>query len=48
MISTAIISGEDLVSRLSISSVMGLKNKMKAALVRCKLPKYQVSNSDEI
>lgn len=39
---TSVTFGEDLVSRLSISSVMGLKNKMKAALVRCKLPKYQI------
>ena len=42
------LTGEDLVSRLSITSVMGLKTKMKRALVRCKLPKYQASISSSI
>ncbi len=38
----SVIVGQDLVSRLSLHSLVRLKERMKRELLACKLPKYQI------
>ncbi len=41
----SVIVGKDLVCRLSLHALARLKENMKEALLRCKLPKYQILSS---